>query len=188
MAQRKIERISPNQAAIMGKQGIDVERMYRDYYNLYRRRMKSFRETGESWRQIYQENINRFEPLQTIDKADLPAALSEISGFLSSKLSTVRGAKAHDTKVINTLNELYSDIDKKGNIVKPFIDPGNIDELKKFGKFMEYAEGAGKALIHGGSPEALKKYKRLRKSKGAENMSAEELIVKFEQMEKERRE
>lgn len=185
MAQRKIKRISPNQAAVMGKRGIDTERMYRDYYNLYRRRMKSFRERGESWRQIYQENINRFEPLQTIDKADLPAALSEISGFLSSKLSTVRGAKAHDAKVIQSLNDLYSNIDESGNIEKPLI--GSEEELKKFGAFMEYARATGAAMTTGGSAEALKKYKRIR-SKGRKNKSLNTIINEFNKMTEERRE
>lgn len=109
--------------------GGDLEREVRKEYTRLRdisqKRLKRLAAAGYTDTEVYQRNYRHYPKLKDIkSKSELAQRLSDLSRFVASSQSTVKGIKEREKKVLETLHE--NDYD--------FVNEGN---LKDFGEFMK---------------------------------------------------
>ena len=109
--------------------GGDLEKEVRKEYTRLRdisqKRLKRLSAAGYSNTEVYQRNVHHYPKLKDIKtKSELAQRLSDLSRFVGSTQSTVKGLKAREQKALETLRESgYT-----------FVNESN---LKDFGDFME---------------------------------------------------
>lgn len=102
-----------------------VRKEYTRLRDISQKRLKRLEKAGYSKTQAYMRNINHYPKLKDIkSKTELAYRLSDLSRFITSKVSTVSGIKEVQKKAIKTMHEHGYD----------FVNSKNI---KQFGEFME---------------------------------------------------
>lgn len=120
---------TPSEIKAKLEAGGDLEKEVRKEYTRLRdisqKRLKRLAAAGYSNTEVYQRNIHHYPILKDIKtKSELAQRLSDLSRFIGSTQSTVKGLKAREQKTLESLRESgYT-----------FVNESN---LKDFGDFME---------------------------------------------------
>ena len=114
--------------------GGDLEREVRKEYTRLRdisqKRLKRLAAAGYENTDVYQKNVKHYPKLKDIkSKSELAQRLSDLSRFVGSTQSTVKGLKEREKKVLKTL--------KKSGY--KYVNESNLSD---FGDFMEYYRDA----------------------------------------------
>ena len=106
MAKTKISYFPVDQAkALVYLDEKMVRKMYTQYRDIAQKRLNRIAKEGFGWTTTYKEHAEGFTKLRNIDKRDLAKAFSELSRFVTAKLSTVTGQRARMEKTIKKWNE-----------------------------------------------------------------------------------
>lgn len=121
---------TPSEIKAKLEAGGDLEREVRKEYTRLRdisqKRLKRLKAAGYADTDVYKKNVKHYPKLANIkSKSELAQRLSDLSRFVGSSQSTVKGLKERERKVLQTLRE---------NGYK-YIDESNLSD---FGEFMEY--------------------------------------------------
>ena len=103
----------------------EVRKEYTRLRDISQKRLKRLSAAGYSGTEVYEKNVKHYPKLASIkSKSELAQRLSDLSRFVGSTQSTVKGIKEREKKVLEKLHEH---------------DFGfvNEDNLKDFGDFME---------------------------------------------------
>ena len=104
----------------------EVRKEYTRLRDISQKRLKRLKAAGYSDTDVYKKNVKHYPKLANIkSKSELAQRLSDLSRFVGSSQSTVKGLKERERKVLKTLRE---------NGYK-YIDESNLSD---FGEFMEY--------------------------------------------------
>ena len=120
---------TPSELKAKLEAGGDLEKQVRKEYTRLRdisqKRLKRLAAAGYTDTEVYQRNVKHYPKLKDIkSKSELAQRLSDLSRFVGSSQSTVKGIKAREQKALETLRESgYT-----------FVNESN---LKDFGDFME---------------------------------------------------
>ena len=120
---------TPSEIKAKLEAGGDLEKEVRKEYTRLRdisqKRLKRLAAAGYSNTEVYQRNVYHYPKLKDIKtKSELAQRLSDLSRFVGSTQSTVKGLKAREQKTLESLRESgYT-----------FVNESN---LKDFGDFME---------------------------------------------------
>lgn len=138
---------TPRDARNMGER--DARREYSRLRDIARKRLQRMSERGHTgW--YYQKNKDAFPYTRDLSYEQLQYKLAEISDFLTSPFTTVRGWTATVTKGINTLQRHgYNGI-----------NAGNIQD---FGRFMAFYRASSYATIYS-SKRIAKMYSTARRT------------------------
>lgn len=125
---------TPSEIKAKLEAGGDLEREVRKEYTRLRdisqKRLKRLAAAGYTDTEAYKKNVKHYPKLANIkSKSELAQRLSDLSRFVGSTQSTVRGLKEREKKVLKTL---------KKNGYK-YINESNLSD---FGEFMEYYRDA----------------------------------------------
>jgi hypothetical protein len=103
----------------------EVRKEYTRLRDISQKRLKRLAAAGYTNTEVYQRNVNHYPKLKDIKtKSELAQRLSDLSRFVGSSQSTVKGIKSREQKTLETLKESgYT-----------FVNESN---LKDFGDFME---------------------------------------------------
>lgn len=120
---------TPSEIKAKLEAGGDLEKEVRKEYTRLRdisqKRLKRLAAAGYANTDVYQKNVHHYPKLKDIKtKSELAQRLSDLSRFVGSTQSTVKGLKAREQKTLESLKESgYT-----------FVNESN---LKDFGDFME---------------------------------------------------
>lgn len=120
---------TPSELKAKLEAGGDLEKQVRKEYTRLRdisqKRLKRLAAAGYTNTEVYQRNVKHYPKLKDIKtKSELAQRLSDLSRFVGSSQSTVKGIKSREQKTLETLKESgYT-----------FVHESN---LKEFGDFME---------------------------------------------------
>ena len=120
---------TPSELKAKLEAGGDLEKQVRKEYTRLRdisqKRLKRLAAAGYTNTEVYQRNVKHYPKLKDIkSKSELAQRLSDLSRFVGSSQSTVKGIKAREQKTLQSLKESgYG-----------FVNESN---LKDFGDFME---------------------------------------------------
>lgn len=120
---------TPSEIKAKLEAGGDLEKEVRKEYTRLRdisqKRLKRLAAAGYTNTDVYQKNVLHYPKLKAIKtKSELAQRLSDLSRFVGSTQSTVKGIKAREQKILESLKESgYT-----------FVNESN---LKDFGDFME---------------------------------------------------
>ena len=120
---------TPSELKAKLEAGGDLEKQVRKEYTRLRdisqKRLKRLAAVGYTNTEVYQRNVKHYPKLKDIkSKSELAQRLSDLSRFVGSSQSTVKGIKAREQKTLQSLKESgYG-----------FVNESN---LKDFGDFME---------------------------------------------------
>lgn len=120
---------TPSEIKAKLEAGGDLEREVRKEYTRLRdisqKRLKRLAAAGYTDTEAYKKNVKHYPKLASIKtKSELAQRLSDLSRFVGSSQSTVRGIKERERKVLEKLHENEYD----------FVNESN---LRDFGEFME---------------------------------------------------
>ena len=103
----------------------EVRKEYTRLRDISQKRLKRLAAAGYTNTEVYQRNVKHYPKLKDIkSKSELAQRLSDLSRFVGSSQSTVKGIKSREQKTLETLKESgYT-----------FVNESN---LKDFGDFME---------------------------------------------------
>ena len=103
----------------------EVRKEYTRLRDISQKRLKRLAAAGYTNTDVYQKNVHHYPKLKNIKtKSELAQRLSDLSRFVASTQSTVKGIKAREQKTLESLKESgYT-----------FVNESN---LKDFGDFME---------------------------------------------------
>lgn len=108
----------------------EVRKEYTRLRDISQKRLKRLAAAGYADTDVYKKNVKHYPKLANIkSKSELAQRLSDLSRFVGSTQSTVKGLKERQKKVLNTL---------KKNGYK-YINESNLSD---FGEFMEYYRDA----------------------------------------------
>lgn len=103
----------------------EVRKEYTRLRDISQKRLKRLAAAGYTNTEVYQRNYRHYPKLKDIkSKSELAQRLSDLSRFVGSSQSTLKGIKEREKKVIEKLHEHEFD----------FVNEGN---LRDFGDFME---------------------------------------------------
>jgi len=103
----------------------EVRKEYTRLRDISQKRLKRLAEAGYTDTEVYQRNYNHYPKLKDIkSKSELAQRLSDLSRFVGSSQSTVKGIKERNKKTLEQLEEHGYD----------FVNESN---LRDFGDFME---------------------------------------------------
>lgn len=120
---------TPSEIKAKLEAGGDLEKQVRKEYTRLRdisqKRLKRLAAAGYTNTEVYQRNVKHYPKLKDIkSKSELAQRLSDLSRFVGSSQSTVKGIRSRDQKTLQSLKESGYD----------FVNESN---LKDFGDFME---------------------------------------------------
>lgn len=108
----------------------EVRKEYTRLRDISQKRLKRLAAAGYTNTEVYQRNYRHYPKLKDIkSKSELAQRLSDLSRFVASSQSTVKGIKEREKKVLKTL--------KKSGY--KYVNESNLSD---FGEFMEYYRDA----------------------------------------------
>lgn len=108
----------------------EVRKEYTRLRDISQKRLKRLAAAGYTNTEVYQRNYRHYPKLKDIkSKSELAQRLSDLSRFVGSSQSTVKGIKEREQKVLKTL--------KKSGY--KYVNESNLSD---FGEFMEYYRDA----------------------------------------------
>lgn len=108
----------------------DVRKEYTRLRDISQKRLKRLAAAGYTDTDVYKKNVSHYPKLKDIKtKSELAQRLSDLSRFVASSQSTVKGLKEREKKVLQTL--------KKSGY--KYVNESNLSD---FGEFMEYYRDA----------------------------------------------
>lgn len=120
----------------------DVRKEYTRLRDIAQKRLKRMGQTRWSRTQTYLRNVNHYPKLKDIQsEAELAKRLSDLSRFISAKLSTVSGMNTQMKKSLKTLHEHDYNFVNEDN----YIDFGKFMEEYRFQKLDEMGYDSGTA-------------------------------------------
>ena len=125
---------TPSEIKAKLEAGGDLKREVRKEYTRLRdiaqKRIKRLAKAGYTDTEVYQRNYKHYPKLKSIKSdSELAQRLSDLSRFVASKSSTVKGLKEREKKVLETVHKhKYKWVDESS--------------IKDFGEFMEYYRDA----------------------------------------------
>ena len=166
---------TPSEIKAKLEAGGDLEREVRKEYTRLRdisqKRIKRLAAAGYTDTEVYQRNYKHYPKLKDIkSKSELAQRLSDLSRFVASSQSTVRGIKEREKRVLETLHE--NDYD--------FVNESN---LKDFGEFMEQYRNEKMDTAGYDSGDAAELYSVIEKHKLDPEMVAEDFEFYLENIE-----
>ena len=110
----------------------EVRKEYTRLRDISQKRLKRLAAAGYTETDVYKKNVTHYPKLKDIKtKSELSQRLSDLSRFVGSSQSTVKGLKEREDKVLKTL--------RKNGYAYGYINESN---LRDFGEFMEYYRDA----------------------------------------------
>lgn len=108
----------------------EVRKEYTRLRDISQKRLKRLAAAGYTDTDVYKKNVSHYPKLKDIKtKSELAQRLSDLSRFVASSQSTVKGLKEREKKVLQTL--------KKSGY--KYVNESNLSD---FGEFMEYYRDA----------------------------------------------
>jgi hypothetical protein len=108
----------------------EVRKEYTRLRDISQKRLKRLAKVGYTETDVYKKNVSHYPKLKDIKtKSELAQRLSDLSRFVASSQSTVKGLKEREKKVLKTLR-------KNGY---RYLNESNLSD---FGEFMEYYRDA----------------------------------------------
>lgn len=108
----------------------EVRKEYTRLRDISQKRLKRLAAAGYTDTDVYKKNVSHYPKLKDIKtKSELAQRLSDLSRFVASSQSTVKGLKEREQKVLKTLR-------KSGY---KYVNESNLSD---FGEFMEYYRDA----------------------------------------------
>lgn len=138
----------------------DPDRFMKQYNSVYKTltsRIKTFEKHGRGESKSAKHLGEALYDIANASTSDeMGKAYSRATVVLTSARGSYSKSRSIDRKIVQSLNEHFSEMDEEGNIKKPFI---KMSELDEFGNAMEEAKDASLTSIYGSSQiaEAFRK-------------------------------
>lgn len=150
----------------------EVRKEYTRLRDISQKRLKRLAAAGYTETDVYKKNISHYPKLKDIKtKSELSQRLSDLSRFVGSSQSTVKGIKEREKKVLEKLHE--HDFD--------FVNESNLSD---FGEFMELYRDSMADMEGYDSGDAAELYSVVEKHKLDPEKVAEDFGFYLENLEK----